>query len=187
MNKFLTLQYLKSGNTRQQNTFQLISQYKIWEILQDYQPLLAGTIPLGIDTPQSDLDILCEVYDFAYFEAHILQAFGDYPQFHIQIGTAQEQEFLCASFQIQAFTLEIFAQACPSQQQWAFRHMLIEAQLLAIGGEPLAKKIRSLKKQGIKTEPAFAQVLQLSGDPYQALLDLESYSLEALKRMIEKN
>lgn len=51
--------------------------------------------------------------------------------------------------------------------------MLIEHQILLEKGESFRQEIISLKKQGIKTEPAFAQLLGLSGDPYEAILRLE--------------
>ena len=34
------------------------------EDLALYNPVLCGTIPIRIDTPQSDLDIVMEVYNF---------------------------------------------------------------------------------------------------------------------------
>jgi hypothetical protein len=66
--------------------------------------------------------------------------------------------------------LEIFAQNVPTQEQNAFRHMLAEARLLNIFGEELRTEVRLLKARGIKTEPAFAKVLGIDGDPYTELL-----------------
>jgi hypothetical protein len=44
--------------------------------------------------------------------------------------------------------------------------------------------IMDQRRAGLKTEPAFAAVLNLSGDPYEALLDLETWSDEALIRLV---
>lgn len=35
----------------------------------------------------------------------------------------------------------------------------------------LKEKVIKLKKQGYKTEPAFAYLLKLSGDPYESLIE----------------
>ena len=51
--------------------------------------------------------------------------------------------------------------------------MLVEDKLLAQHGEAFRQQIVSLKRQGYKTEPAFALALGLEGDPYLALLTLE--------------
>lgn len=51
--------------------------------------------------------------------------------------------------------------------------MLVEHQILAQKGKDFRAKIIDLKKMGIKTEPAFAQLLGLQGDPYKSLLKLE--------------
>jgi hypothetical protein len=44
---------------------------------------------------------------------------------------------------------------------------------LAQHGERFKNEVIKLKKQGIKTEPAFASLLGLPGDPYGALLKFE--------------
>jgi hypothetical protein len=59
-------------------------------------------------------------------------------------------------------------------EQVAYRHMVVEWNILAANDDNFRGEIIRLKKSGMKTEPAFAQLLQLDGDPYQALL---SYSL----------
>jgi len=51
--------------------------------------------------------------------------------------------------------------------------MLIENKILEQEGKQFRKKIIALKEQGYKTEPAFATLLGLEGNPYEALLELE--------------
>ena len=50
--------------------------------------------------------------------------------------------------------------------------MMVEYQLLKEKGEGFKQQIIDLKKSGFKTEPAFAIALGLTGDPYEALLQL---------------
>ncbi len=51
--------------------------------------------------------------------------------------------------------------------------MLIDAKLLKKFDASFKNKIIELKKNGYKTEPAFAKVLELKGNPYLALLEYE--------------
>ena len=44
----------------------------------------------------------------------------------------------------------------------------------------LKSKVIELKQSGQKTEPAFAALLQLQGDPYAAMLKLEKLSDDEL-------
>lgn len=88
---------------------------------------------------------------------------------------------LCRFIQ-QDFQIEIFCQAVPVKQQLAYRHMAIEHWLLATRGATFKKKILELKSNGVKTEPAFAEVLGLDGDPYDSLLQFEQD--ESFKKFI---
>lgn len=79
-----------------------------------------------------------------------------------------------ANFFIDDFEIEIFGQNIPTKEQFAYRHLIIEHQLLNEYGEEFRKQIIELKKQGYKTEPAFGLALGLTGDPYFELLKFES-------------
>jgi hypothetical protein len=50
--------------------------------------------------------------------------------------------------------------------------MIIEHRVLIEKGEKFRQEIIKLKRQGLKTEPAFAKLLGLDGNPYEALLKL---------------
>ncbi len=43
----------------------------------------------------------------------------------------------------------------------------------------------ALKHQGLETEPAFARLLSLAGDPYEAMVDLEIWSDDELRRLLD--
>lgn len=70
---------------------------------------------------------------------------------------------------LEGFPIEIFGQNKPTTQQNAYLHMVAEYKILQEKGEKFKQKIIELKKQGIKTEPAFGMLLGLE-NPYEDLL-----------------
>ena len=164
--------YLLNGTPRQQAAYHVLQGLQIFEILQDFTPVLAGTIPLGIEIPSSDLDILCEAHDADAFEYRVTTAFSGRTGFQIKSEMVDGLPTTIVNFEADRFPIEIFAQPPPVIQQNAYRHMVVEARLLAIGGPNAANEIRKLKQKGLKTEPAFAEYFRLSGDAYATLLAL---------------
>jgi len=73
---FLSIDYLRNGNPRQQKTYRTLSRLNIMEDLREFNPTLCGTIPIGIDIEDSDLDIIIEVWDFINFEKLIRNLYG---------------------------------------------------------------------------------------------------------------
>lgn len=167
--KFHSMHYLKNGNERQQKAYDAITKLGIMVDLQMYNPILCGTIPIGIDIGTSDLDIVMEVYDFADYEQQVSNLYSEKKGFTLQRKEIRDVPVSKANFVFADFEFELFAQPQPVEQQNAYLHMLIEHALLE-RNPTMREEIIQLKQQGVKTEPAFAQVLQLKGDPYKALL-----------------
>ena len=69
----------------------------------------------------------------------------------------------------------------PTDEQNAYHHMLVEARLLELGEEEFREEIISLKREGIKTEPAFCRAQGVEGNPYENMLN-EELMMEALKK-----
>ena len=82
-------------------------------------------------------------------------------------------ETTIARFNTNSFEIEIFGQNIPVEQQNAYRHMLTEYKILQQKGVVFKRKVTALKKQGLKTEPAFARLLGIKGNPYEELLDFK--------------
>jgi hypothetical protein len=102
---------------------------------------------------------------------HVLTTeFGQYENFILEQKSVNQVETIICSFAIGNFKLEIFGQNRPTRAQESYKHLLIECEILKAFGENFRKQIIALKKSGYKTEPAFAHLLQLKGDPYEALL-----------------
>jgi len=166
---FRNMDYLQSGNEKQKLAYSVLTNHRVMEILADFDPILVGTIPINIDIETSDLDIICCYSDKEQFIHLLNQAFGDEQKFE-WIERKEINAVVC-SFWLDNFELEIFGQPIPSNLQNGYRHMLIEHRLLCDRGEVFRQEIIALKKQGYKTEPAFAMALGLKGDPYKELLD----------------
>lgn len=169
---FEDIGYLKIGTERQQLAYHVLTKHAILEKLAAFQPILTGTIPINIDIPSSDLDISCYWINKEDFIAQIQKSFAVEEEYQLRETSINGEETIIANFKIEGFEIELFGQHIPSKQQNAFRHLLIEQQILAEKGEEFRLEIINLKLQGYKTEPAFAQLLKLEGDPYLSLLTL---------------
>ncbi len=169
---FTQIDYLKNGNARQQAAYKAIQESKVIEKLKAYAPILTGTIPIEIDLPDSDLDIICHCEDHAVFRSDVIRAFGHHQDFKLSKAVYQGMESTIAAFYFNGFEFELFAQNIPTQEQRAYQHMLVEYRLLQEHGPAFKQQIIALKQSGMKTEPAFAKLLGLEGNPYLALLDL---------------
>ncbi|UOE36180.1 DUF4269 domain-containing protein [Hymenobacter monticola] len=145
--------------------------------------MLAGTIPLNIDIAGSDLDVLCEVVpaDTQRFTELLQKHYGHRAGFRLKRPVINGEASIVCNFRYRNQEIEVFGQAVPTARQNGFRHLLVEAAVLEAGGKAWRRAVRQLKKQGMKTEPAFANLLRLSGDPYVALLELEGKSIAELR------
>lgn len=165
---FTTIDYLKEGNERQKRAYEVLLKYKIFEKLNNYSPLLAGTIPIEIDIEGSDLDIICEVKDNIEFKKFLIQVFDDF-DISIKKLIINDEESLVCNFELEDFPIEIFGQNKPTIEQNAYRHMIAEYKIIQEKGEEFKQKIIELKKKGIKTEPAFGMLMGFE-NPYEDLL-----------------
>ncbi len=176
--------YLLHGTATQQAAYHALEALRVFALLSAYDPVLAGTIPLDIDIPGSDLDIVCSTTDVDAFAQYLHDTFGHDDTFVLQRTVIDGLPTVIAQFTAEGFPIEIFGQPRPVTEQNAVRHMVVEERLLRYGGAAVRQQIRHLKSQGLKTEPAFAAVFRLPGDPYQTLLQLAELDEEELMSVI---
>ena len=170
---FRNIEYLEFGNERQKLAFSEIKKYQILEKLEKYDPILTGTIPIGIDLPESDLDIICECQNHSEFKTYLSENFSNKKDFKVYSTKQNGIESTIAEFKTDNFLFEIFGQNIPTEKQNAYQHMIIENRILKEKGSEFKQKVKELKSKGIKTEPAFAKLLGLNGNPYSELLKLK--------------
>lgn len=166
---FTSITYLQYGNDKQQKVYDVLNELNIMEDLSLYDPVLCGTIPIRIDTPQSDLDIVMEVHKFNAFEQEMRSLYGSYEGFEIKKKKIKNTESIKVNFNFKGFEFELFAQPKPVRNQNAYKHMVVEHMLL-MQHPHIREEVIHLKEKGLKTEPAFAQVLNIDGDPYEELI-----------------
>lgn len=177
---------LRTGSARQRQAHAVLRELDLARALASFGPVLAGTLPLPIHTDASDLDVLCEVHDPAAFIRAATAAYGDRPGFACERCEVRGVPSTLIRFRAGDFDVELFGQPLPARRQHGYRHLRVEARLLALGGESAVAAIRELRRAGLKTEPAFARWLRLPGDdPYLAVLALEARSDDELARLIE--
>lgn len=171
MKNWQDLSYLLSGEDRQQEVYTAIKSSRIMKFMAAFDPILVGTYPIGIYLEGSDIDIVCEYTNPEHFTSVINIAYSSYPDFEIKTKQIRGVDTIIARFQHAGFLFEIFGQPIAVQEQYAYRHMLIESQLLESNDEIFKKDIISLKEKGLSTEEAFASLLGIEGDPYDGLLN----------------
>lgn len=171
---FDNIEYLQRGNNRQQQAYSTLTNNQILSKLKRFDPILVGTIPINIDIENSDLDIICCFADKQAFIETITINFRNEKDFTIREQQSIDTSAIVANFVVDNFEIEIFGQSIPTKQQFAYRHLIVEHNFLNKYDEKFRQQIIELKRQGHKTEPAFAIALNLTGDPYMELLKFET-------------
>lgn len=166
---------------RMERAQQVLTENGIIAALAAFTPVLAGTIPLGIDTISSDVDILCEVHNHVQFCMLLQEAFSLYRDFSLYSALVNDRATTVCNFFCADFPIEVFGQSLPVEQQYAFQHMVVEAHLLDYAGANAENAIRDMKQQGVPTEVAFGVYFALEGNPYQTLAGLYGASNELLR------
>ena len=161
---FRTLDYLRTGTLRQRQAFAALTELGILETLAPFDPRLVGTIPLGVDIPTSDLDIICQVAEPDAFATLLRQVYGAMPGFELARKRRYGHPIVLCEFTHRDFPIQVYGSPQPVERQRAWVHMLAEAHLLAGAGPEARDAIRALKLAGVKTEPAFARVFGLGSD-----------------------
>lgn len=151
--------------------------------LKSFGALVTGTFPLDIAIDHSDIDIVVSTDQLLDLADLLKGLYGGQNGFKLEVNSS----YIVSEFSFSGFKFEIYAEKTLSCLQDANLHFLIEERLLKLGSEKFKKKIIELKKAGLKTEPAFAQVLNLNGDPYQALINIRKKSESELKALLAGN
>jgi hypothetical protein len=159
---FFDLSYLSKGSAVQQAGLRAIIGSGIMNSLKEFSPVVVGTLPLDLFVTGSDIDIICFYLDAEQFQAEFKHSRPE------ELGGVDS---IISNFDFDGFQFEVVGQSIPVTEQVAYRHMMAEWKILEERGESFRREVRALKENGVKTEPAFAQLLGLPGDPYLALLD----------------
>ncbi len=168
----LDIHHLRNGTRTQRAAWAAVSRSGILTYLADFDARWVGTIPIDVDIPGSDVDVICFAPNLDLLEERLSVWLQPYGVFRLARKTRYEYPILVAEFDFMEWPFQVYGSPVPVDEQRAWVHMVAEAYLLAQGGEALRRAVRALKLTGEKTEPAFAQVLGLAGDPYEVLYEL---------------
>ena len=164
----------------------ILAELGLLEQLSAFHPIVIGTPPLGIDTTDSDIDIACDATDFDDFVTKCTTEFGQLDRFEIVRRTIRSIKTVLCRFRYEGWPIELFCQPVEVEKQYGVRHFHVEQRLLQLLGSGFREGIVALRRAGMKTEAAFAQVLGLTGDPYEVILELEQCSDKQVKEAFSK-
>ena len=170
--------------SRQQTAEEELQRSQILRSLSAYSPTVVSTIWAGLDIESSDIDIICQYENKSQFTSDLHNACSQFEEF-VFIDNSEPSEYVVARFSLGQNQIEIYACPLPVTEQLGYIHYQVMKRLVAVGGEWLQEMIRDLKREGLKTEPAIAQLLHLAGDPYKAVASLQHHSDQQLTELVE--
>ena len=165
--------------------FNALSDSKILESFKKYTPFVAGTFPLGVQVKNSDLDILMFSQNLDQLSSELKVSYGHLSDYKVERGPVDGMDSLIVNFIFDSVPFQVFAQNRPVVFQKAFVHFQIEERLLKMGGDKFQRAVKKLRQEGLKTEPAFAQLLGIKKDPYNEMFVLQRSTDEELRKMLE--
>ncbi len=159
--------------------------HNLLNTMSKYTPLVSGSVPLNIHNEKSDLDIIFSAQDLHRF-ADDLTCYAEKYSPEVTFKKLKGYESVIIRYTTENIKYECVAQYRPVYDIIANQHFLIESRLLNIAGSSARTAISQLKKAGIPTEPAFAQYFYISGEPYEALLNMNSLTESELHQLYGK-
>ncbi len=166
---------LKDGSPVQREAHAILLKSEIFSILEAFDPAHVGTIGNDIDIPGSDIDIICSAPEFSEVRNALAPKFTSIEGYTDYDSTVRGNEVFVAKIPTSP-PIEIYCERQPTTEQLGYRHYLLGCRVLKLAGPAGHTLLRSLKRKGIKTEPAFATILGLTGDPYLSFLEVEKLS-----------
>jgi hypothetical protein len=121
--------------------------------LAEFDPHLAGTPPLGVDLPTSDLDILCHAAEPEAFAVALWAAFSGETEFLLRQWIIVDRPVI-ASFIAHGWPFQVFGQKKPVKEQNGWRHFIAERRLLRLGGPTFRAAIMRERSRGVKQRPS---------------------------------
>lgn len=157
-----------------------VTSSAVMELLRPFDPHIVGTLPLGLAVPSSDIDIVCHALNPNAFADIVWSRYRSADAFVLYRWSAGTRPAI-ARFVWDGWPFELFGDQRPVHQQRGWIHFEVERRLLALDDGRLRRAVGKLRADGHKTEPAFAAVLGISGDPYRGLLELATETDNALR------
>ena len=179
--------YLKMGSDRQQAAFLAVVELDLFSVLADYDPLLIGTLAIGLDLPDAGLDIICCVEDFEGFRAVMHAMYDMYDDFSCRLTGQDGVMTASCSFRYNLFHIEVTGQPIPTREQAAYQRMAATTRLLRLAGETAMQEVRRLRASGMKTNQAVAAYFCLEGNPEEKLELLANASADELMEIITRS
>lgn len=159
-----------------------ISELGVLQRLKAYDAFAVSTIFVGFDVVDSDVDVLCCYGSKHAFADHVRMNFASAACFSLCV----DADCVVARFKSESLRFEIYGCDSPIREQLAYRHYRVMRRLAHIGGNRFRRALRRLRTaRGLKTEPAIARLLCLSGDPYIAVAQLADRSDRELSRQVD--
>lgn len=166
------------------HVMEVLGKQELLKDLQDYFPIVSGSVPAGLDLENSDFDVLCEVHNFEVFEAHLRSL--EISDLQIRRLSSHSLPAIVAQFFKDGIKFEIFAQSCLVYRQWSHRHFISEYRMVKYLGESFRQNVIAAKVKGLKTEEAIAEVLGIKEDPFRTLYDWSFLSVGEFRKKIDR-
>ncbi|MEO0562073.1 MAG: DUF4269 domain-containing protein [Chloroflexota bacterium] len=177
---------IRDGSPRQMQAYSVVyDKLMLFHNLEEHEPVWVGTFPIGVDTDASDIDIICSPEALRPFLRQMRDLYGEQEGFRLTWKAIDKVPTVLARFRCNDFDIEVFAQPRPTRIQTAFVHMLVEARLLAMGGDAAKERVHALKTDGIDTETAFTRAFRIdTEDPHKTLLEYARLDNDALREKV---
>ena len=160
-----------------------VTRSAVTEVLKPFDPRIVGTLPLDLAVTGSDIDIVCHAPDPNAFAEAIWLRYRTADGFALYRWRSETRPVI-ARFVWDGWPFELFGDTLPVARQRGWIHFEVERRLLALDDGRLRQAVGARRAAGMKTEPAFAAVLGIGGDPYLGLLELATASDAELRALL---